>query len=257
MRLEFNPPERALWIDLLAVAAKDDGFIRANEETPYLPQQLAGMLVYEERFFIETIDKFVEMGKIDRDENGILYICQWEKYATSSNYKQVLKHRLGKDGVTLGVSDETAPVTYNITEHNITKHNIKEIVPQIINYLNEKTGKKFSSKPEGTIKLIVGRLKEGHTLDDFKQVIDTKVAKWRGDPKMDDYLRPDTLFRPSNFESYLNEQPTKVPILVGKNVVAPSSKEIEYKKARAEFIKEHGDDKDRVAEFSQQWWDKQ
>src|SRR4030042_5560806 len=81
MRLEFNPAERALWIDLLAVAAKDDGFIRANEETPYLPKQLAGMLVYEETFFTETIEKFIEMGKMDRDENGVLYICQWEKYA--------------------------------------------------------------------------------------------------------------------------------------------------------------------------------
>ena len=253
MRLEFNPAERALWIDLLAVAAKDDGFIRANEETPYLSQQLAGMLVYEEKFFTETIEKFVEMGKIDRDENGILYICQWEKYATSSNYKRVLKHRLSKDGVMFGVSKEMPPVTHNITEHNKTKHIIKEIVPQIINYLNEKTGKKFSPKPEGTIRLITGRLKEGRTLDDFKRVIDVKTAKWGGDPKMDDYLRPDTLFRPSNFESYLNEQSKKPP--VGQNTKMPTSREEEYKKARDEFIKKHGDDEDKMAEFSQQWWE--
>jgi hypothetical protein len=42
-------------------------------------------------------------------------------------------------------------------------------------------------------------------------VIDVKVEKWKGDPKMDDFLRPDTLFRPKNFEAYLNEKPKIEP----------------------------------------------
>jgi len=252
MRLDFGPAERALWIDLLAVAAKDDGFIRANEDTPYLPQQLAGMLVYEERFFEETIEKFIEKGKMKRDENGVLYICQWGKYAISPDHKRVIKHRLKKEGVMLGVTKETPSVTHIISEHIISKQNISNIVPQIIEYLNQKTGKKFSPKSESTVKLISGRLSEGHTLDDFKRVIDVKVAKWRGDPKMDDYLRPDTLFRPSNFESYLNEQPTRPP--VGQNTKPPTSREDEYRKARDEYIREHG--VEGVAEWSQEWWEK-
>ena len=151
--------------------------------------------------------------------------------------------------------DETEQTAFNLNPNPNLKPNLNpDIVPEIIGYLNTRTGKKFSPKSESTVKLISGRLSEGHTLDDFKRVIDVKVAKWRGDPKMDDYLRPDTLFRPSNFESYLNEQPTRPP--VGTNVKPPTSREEEYRKAREEFIKTHGDDKDTVAGFSQEWWEK-
>lgn len=45
----------------------------------------------------------------------------------------------------------------------------------------------------------------GYTMDDFKHVIDQKVKQWLFDPKMNMYLRPNTLFSPTNFENYLNE----------------------------------------------------
>jgi len=85
------------------------------------------------------------------------------------------------------------------------KKDLLTIVPDVIFYLNEKTGKKFNPKSKETSSMILARAKEGATLDEFKKVIDVKAAKWRGDPKMDDYLRPSTLFRPTNFENYLNE----------------------------------------------------
>ena len=47
-------------------------------------------------------------------------------------------------------------------------------------------------------------MKEGYTVEDFKKVIDNKVSDWT-DGDMEKYLRPQTLFRPSNFEAYLNE----------------------------------------------------
>jgi uncharacterized phage protein (TIGR02220 family) len=80
------------------------------------------------------------------------------------------------------------------------------ILPTVISYLNEKTGKHFLPDSAGTIKLINGRLAEGRTLENFKHVIDVKAGQWLGDSKMDAYLRPDTLFAQSNFESYLNER---------------------------------------------------
>lgn len=82
---------------------------------------------------------------------------------------------------------------------------IVEQVREIVDYLNAKTSKKFSPKTAETRKAITARLKEGYTVDDFKKVIDTKVMDW-GDGDMERYLRPQTLFRPSNFEAYLNEQ---------------------------------------------------
>ncbi|NQS64754.1 prephenate dehydrogenase, partial [Streptococcus suis] len=47
-------------------------------------------------------------------------------------------------------------------------------------------------------------------LEDFKKVIDTKVAQWKNNTEMAKYLRPKTLFSPSNFDSYLNEAPKPI-----------------------------------------------
>jgi uncharacterized phage protein (TIGR02220 family)/predicted phage replisome organizer len=85
---------------------------------------------------------------------------------------------------------------------------VKEKIPytEIINYLNEKTGKKYRATSKETQRHIKARINEGFTLDDFKRVIDIKCDKWKSDPKMQDYLRPETLFG-NKFEGYLNETP--------------------------------------------------
>ncbi|MFD0710591.1 conserved phage C-terminal domain-containing protein [Paenibacillus sp. GCM10027626] len=93
-------------------------------------------------------------------------------------------------------------------ERKVLKKTLKKgIHDEIINYLNEKTGKKYSSKVKTTRELINGRLNEGRTYEDFVYVIDTKCSHWLDDPKMFEYLRPDTLFRPTNFDKYLNQSP--------------------------------------------------
>lgn len=81
----------------------------------------------------------------------------------------------------------------------------KEIYRNIVAYLNEKTGKSYKYTTRATRSLIDARVKEGFSLNDFKKVIDTKVASWKGDNKMNGYLRPNTLFG-TKFESYLNEK---------------------------------------------------
>jgi uncharacterized phage protein (TIGR02220 family) len=81
----------------------------------------------------------------------------------------------------------------------------ESIIKDTIEYLNSQTHKNFKFQTAATKKLIAGRLKEGHTFLDFKKVIDQKVSEWAYDPEMAKYLRPATLFCPSKFESYLNE----------------------------------------------------
>jgi len=78
---------------------------------------------------------------------------------------------------------------------------------EIIKYLNEKAGRHYRPDSASVRDMIVPRLKEGRTVEEFKRIIDLKVAKWGGDPKMDDFLRPSTLFRKSHFDEYLNERP--------------------------------------------------
>lgn len=72
-----------------------------------------------------------------------------------------------------------------------------------IAYLNQVTDSNYKYV-EKNIKLINARFNEGYTLDDFKTVIDKKVAEWKnGD--MAKYLRPTTLFG-AKFDDYLNQK---------------------------------------------------
>lgn len=72
----------------------------------------------------------------------------------------------------------------------------------ILDYLNAKAGKSFKAV-DANLKHIAARLQEGATVDDCKAVIDAKVSQWAEDAKMREYLRPKTLFTPSNFQQYL------------------------------------------------------
>ncbi|GAH17251.1 unnamed protein product, partial [marine sediment metagenome] len=96
MRLECTIEERAIWIDLLALASKDDGHIRANEDTPYLLRQLAGIFNIPEEILKSAIEKFIKLNKLAQSNSGTLYIVTWDKYQLSESYNRVQKHRKQK-----------------------------------------------------------------------------------------------------------------------------------------------------------------
>ncbi|HDC9450090.1 TPA: conserved phage C-terminal domain-containing protein [Staphylococcus aureus] len=113
-----------------------------------------------------------------------------------------------------------ANVKENITSiNNTSNNNINRIdilsgnptrIPykEIIDYLNEKTGKKFKHNTTKTKDFIKARWNQDFRLEDFKKVIDIKTAEWLNTDS-DKYLRPETLFG-NKFEGYLNQkvQPT-------------------------------------------------
>ncbi|BAS46671.1 hypothetical protein SSCHL_1891 [Staphylococcus schleiferi] len=73
----------------------------------------------------------------------------------------------------------------------------------VIDYLNKQTDKQYKPTTKKNQTVIRARTDEGFTLDDFKKVIDNKVAEWKG-TDMEKYLRPETLFG-TKFEGYLNQ----------------------------------------------------
>lgn len=80
----------------------------------------------------------------------------------------------------------------------------KNIYCRVVDFLNSRTGKQFKSNSQKTRSLINARLSEKFKEEDFFTVIDNKSSKWLKDPKMFEYLRPETLFG-TKFESYLND----------------------------------------------------
>lgn len=75
----------------------------------------------------------------------------------------------------------------------------------VIADLNQRTGRTFRAGNHQAMAAILARRDEGFTLEDFRSVHEKKCAAWLNDPRMSPYLRPETLYRPSKFESYLNE----------------------------------------------------
>ena len=45
-----------------------------------------------------------------------------------------------------------------------------------------------------------------HTIQELEHAINVKVAEWKDDPKMDQYLRPSTIFCLKNCETYINQK---------------------------------------------------
>ena len=87
------------------------------------------------------------------------------------------------------------------------KKNEKELYiatsKKILTYLNQVGNRNFTPI-EANLEMIQARLKDGHTEEECKKVIDTKWA----DPDFNKkFFRPTTLFRPTKFEGYLNEKP--------------------------------------------------
>ncbi|MER2095106.1 MAG: conserved phage C-terminal domain-containing protein [Aerococcus urinaeequi] len=159
-------------------------------------------------------------------ESGVVVIKDWKvhNYIRGDRYQetvytdeksQLTIDKVGKYKLGIPVVDQT---TYQReTQDRIGKDRLgkdkEDIVGQpdiasfklVVDYLNQQTGKQYKPSSKATQRLITARLNEGFSVEDFKQVIDNKVADWINDKKFSEYLRPETLFG-TKFESYLNQK---------------------------------------------------
>ena len=108
------------------------------------------------------------------------------------------------------------------------KTDLMPAVSEIIAYLNDRAGTKYRVYSRATQELIKGRLDERYTVEDFKRVIDNMAAAWKGDERMEQYLRPETLFKRSHFESYLNTKPKPKATAAGQFARFPQRNDAEH-----------------------------
>ena len=134
-----------------------------------------------------------EKEQLSQDENGS-YTLSPRAVDEPSPQVRLGKDRLGKDSNIYSSSND---------EPHIDLKTFKEI----ISYLNEKAGTKYRASGSKTQRLIKARFNDGFNDEDFKKVINIKVAEWSG-TDMAKYLRPETLFG-TKFESYLNQEVKK------------------------------------------------
>jgi len=117
-----------------------------------------------------------------------------------ANLNTNINHSTTEENSKQGTCDCVALKTKKIT----TVNNYTAGITQIIDYLNTRLSSKFSTKAKTTVRVLTARLKEGYVLEDFYFVIDNKFIAWGKDPKMSNFLRPETLFG-EKFDGYLNE----------------------------------------------------
>ncbi len=145
IRIEFTPAERGIWVDLLSLASKDDGHIRANEETPYPIQQISGMLVIPERKLKDAIEKFIKKEKLTRLKTGTLYVTKWEKYQFGERHRRRIKAQMsGKSAVAAG---KKAPILKDSIKKKIKRKKKIEYTPAFLSFYKEypkQTGQKVA-----------------------------------------------------------------------------------------------------------------
>lgn len=228
---------------------KSDGKLMLNDHIPYSPEMLASITGHQVGTVKQALHMFIELGLIELLDNGAMYMADIQrligKGSTEADRIREYRKRINDDKNKLLNSPEkkrnncsvqnpyicTPEIEIEIEkELEIDNKNCRlsdkssTVVSEIIDYLNQKTGKHFRKSIANTTRAINARIKEGFTVDDFKAVIDKKVIEWGKDERMKQYLRPQTLFG-TKFESYLNQDlvehksQTDKAIDVAKNVI--------------------------------------
>lgn len=95
---------RGIFLDLISLSKKHNGFIRANEITPYPHVQLAGMFCVS----IERLEQCIniclkpEIGKLKDVGDGIYYVVKHKEYTLNTDYARRLENA--------GRVEETSPI---------------------------------------------------------------------------------------------------------------------------------------------------
>lgn len=201
---------------------KNEGRLMFNERIPFNSTMLSQVTRQSVGDVEKAVQLFKELGLIEIMDNGAIYMTEIQNFigrsSTEADRKREFRARIENeklgisyDGQMSGqMSDKNPPEIeleiekeLEIKKDTLSSKHDTAPYSKIINYLNDQTGKKYKVTDKWK-KLIQARLNEGQTYDDFIKVIDTKVKQWKNDAKMNQYLRPQTLFG-NKFDEYLNE----------------------------------------------------
>lgn len=163
----------------------------------------------EVRTCLKHLENYENITIKSTNKYTLVTLNKWEQFQG----EDIADNQQSNQHVTSNQPTSNQQVTTYKNDKNVkNEKNLRDIqaeARQVLAYLNEKKGAAFRNA-----KNITPRLKEGYTVDDCKLVIDTKMKDQHfiQNPK---YLNPETLFRQSNFEKYLNE--------TGKMSITPPS----------------------------------
>lgn len=206
-------------LKLMAESISAEGKLRLTDTIPYSEEMLAALTNTNVDIVRAAVQAFQVLGLVQIMDDGTYYMTEVEKmigeeseWAEKKRLFREKRKELGqsKDNVLDAVGQ--CPIRDKSIEIRDKSIEIKKDIRKkdrqaVITYLNEKLGTSYSSEGKAIERLVNGRFNEGYTVEDFVKVIDNMTAEWSGDPKMEQYLRPSTLFAPTHFPEYLNRKP--------------------------------------------------
>ena len=151
------------------------------------------------------------LSQLDKSRAKYAEQCAKNKENIAKRWNTTVNDR--KQSNTVGTNDTDNDKDNDKDNDNDKEHSINNTlmsgkpdgrVVEIVDYLNLVLGTHYKVNGKKTGSLIRSRLKEGYTVEDFKQVITKKHAEWAGTER-EKYLRPETLFCADHFEGYLNQ----------------------------------------------------
>ena len=203
------------YLKLALKSLDDDGrLVRYVGETliPYDVKALAKMTNTQPDTVSVAMKTFIEIGLVSRLNSGEIYMNQInEMIGTETDVARRVRQHRARKAIEEPKKYETLQCNGEVTKSNTEIEKELELekekdIPyvEIINYLNDASGKNYRSTTRKTKDLIKARWNEGFVVEDFKKVIDIKSEEWKNDEKMSKFIRPDTLFG-TKFEGYLNQ----------------------------------------------------
>lgn len=234
-------PDGYIYSDILMKlylkSLKSEGRLMFKEHIPYNPTMLATVVRHPVALVEKALVLFKDLGLVDVLDNGAIFMLDIQNFigkgSSEADRVKQYRERIKNEKKLLNCTNDVQTYENRTPEIEIEKELDIEIeteieleqeiknsvaqsttvspndilVDEIIRYLNLKTNKNFRTTTKAYRKEITGRLndkKANYQPEDFKYVIDVKCADWLG-TDMEKHLNPETLFRASNFDKYLNQ----------------------------------------------------
>jgi len=241
-RKDLEPQERLCWHLLMAMCAMSSlqPAVCRSPLIGYTDGEIAETMAVYPNVWKTCKQKLILAGKIDVDSQNVIVVRDWTRHGAR-----------GFRGHTN--SDDASLRALSIEEELRLRGIDKEkavLYSEVIKHLNEASGRNFKLSCKVSFSHVSARFDDGYRLEDFKHVIDVKCQQWVGNPKMEPYLRPETLFAAKYFDAYRQERliVRKGPIGgTGSMTIFPEDRtkyeaefKVEYEKKMAEKMIEYG-----------------
>jgi hypothetical protein len=181
---------RGVFDDLMALAGKDNGYVRVNAGMAYPDEQLAGLLYVPLEVLRLTIETALKFGKLERLLDGTLRFTSWEEYQLSPRWMRSFDSPETSLPFEEGVPQIRKPIppkrnAKERKEENKRKENRKGDAPPIPSAIYDAIVAEFAREPEIELRIDYGALRrliaEFPDLDHLEE-IKKKMTWWLDNP---------------------------------------------------------------------------